>query len=447
MTVETKRPFGTGLVRLLAVLAFAFILFMPVSQGTLLVVAFGLMVIAAFLTFLNTKRVLTLPIAGVAAIALVLGTFGLLVGSANPGFANATVIFGWAPLLFFFCISALGQGSIKELLTTSAVMTIISGIYILVYVAGAQGVTPQLIPSTVLELTGAGYGEDGERSAVRFYGLSTLAAAGPMWLTSLFVGKDSMLPGTRLRIAAAASAVAGAAVGGRRAIVLTLLIIPIFAWIVKRSTREKRVAPRKIAPTYVIAGLVATTFGVILAPQIIAAPIVAITLQSTAEFFSGTSSTVAADASIRTYQAERLIDAWSESPIVGHGFGAIMNGYLRDGESPSRFELQYHSLLMQTGIIGALLILLIAAIVWTSMLRAASLRPDLLPSLTVTVCAGAAMLIANASNPYLQAPAHMWAIFLPLAVINMMLRDPAPNEDLAALPSTVITGSQRYLKA
>lgn len=417
--------FGEKLARVIAALCFAYLLFLPVSQGQLLLVMFGLMVLTAALTILNTMRALTLPIAGIAATTLLLGLYGLLIGADNPGFTNAAGIFVGAPLLFFFVISALGHGSVKALLTTAAIMTVVSGLYILIYVAGAKGYLPQVIPTAVLEITGAGIGEKGDATAIRFYGLSTLAASAPMWVTSLFVGKDDLLPGTRLRVAAAVAGVAGAVVGGRRAIVLTLLIIPVIAWLVKRATRPKRTGPRTIHPGYMIAGLIAVAAGAIYAPRILAAPIVANTLQATTAFFTGTSYSEATDQSIRTEQVDRLLSAWTEAPVTGHGLGAIIIGYQRSDAQPWQFEAQYPALLMQTGLIGAVLVLVMATLICVAVFKASRARPDLVPSLVVTLCGGIAMLIANATNPYLQAPAHMWAIFLPLAVLNVILREPA----------------------
>jgi hypothetical protein len=420
--------FGQTFARRIGALCFAYILLLPVSQGNLLLAVFGLMITTASLTILITRRALTLPILGIAGTTMVLGVFGLFMGADNPGLANAAGIFVGAPLIFFFSISALGGRSLKALLTTGSVMTVVSGVYILVYVAGAKGIIPQVIPSNIREITGAGIGQKGDATAIRFYGLSTLAASGPMWLTSLFVGKDSMLPGTRLRIAAAAAGVAGAVVGGRRAIVLTLLIIPVIAWIVKRSTRPKRTAPRRLRPAFVLLCLWAVVAGAIFSPQIASAPIVSNTVDSTVAFFTGTSDSEETDQSIRNEQVDQLVGAWSESPLLGNGLGATINGYQRSDTQPWQFEAQYPALLMQTGMFGALMVLVMAGFVWAAVRNAAAARPDLVPSMVVTLCGGVAMLIANATNPYLQAPAHMWAIFLPLAVINYMIREPEPLE-------------------
>lgn len=69
---------------------------------------------------------------------------------------------------------------------------------------------------------------------------------------------------------------------------------------------------------------------------------------------------------------------------------------------------------------------------------AGRLSPDMLPTFIVTFCGGIAALTANARYPYPQAPAHRWAIFLPLAV-NVMLCDPAPQH---TVPGTLTQPSK-----
>lgn len=434
--IETKPILGAGLVRLIGVLAFAYILFMPVSQGQVLTAVFGLMVVAAAVTFLVTGRALSPAVAAIAWAAVAFGLFGLIVGVDNPGFMNAAGIFLGTPLLFFFCIAALGQRSLRALLTTAAVMTVVSGVYILVYVGGQMGFLPRVIPQSVLTLTGAGFGEKGDATAIRFYGLSTLAASAPMWLASLFVRQDAMLPRFPLRLAAAVAGVSGALVGGRRAIIMGLLIIPIVAWLAKRATRVKtaKVGPWVINPIFVLAGLVLALPTILAIPRIASTPIIAESWRATVSFFTGDAPTFNSDEYVRTYQVERLMGAFGESPFWGHGLGATIIGYQRSDRQPWQFEMQYPAILMQTGLIGAALLVIIAVLVVHATNKAATLRPDLLPSMIVTLCGGVAMLIANATNPYLQAPAHHWAIFLPLAVINVMLRNP-PSEVSHKLPA------------
>jgi len=53
----------------------------------------------------------------------------------------------------------------------------------------------------------------------------------------------------------------------------------------------------------------------------------------------------------RTIQKPYLIDAFMESPIIGSGFGAHA-GYLRSERRPWTYELTYHQLLLNLGIVG-----------------------------------------------------------------------------------------------
>jgi hypothetical protein len=393
------------------------------------------MVGAALFTIAIERRILTLPVMGVAFFTLLLGMFGLIVGADNPGLINSVGVFIIAPVVYLISISALGQSSLKTLLTTCAVMTVVSGLYILVYVGGESKVIPQIIPESVLKLAGAGYGEQGGATEIRFFGLSTLAASAPMWLVSLVVKRDDLLPSLPLRAAAATAGVAGAMFGGRRAIILVLVLVPLVAWMVKRIATHP--GPSTLSPVQALTGIGAAIVAIFAAPAIIAQPIIVNTWGALLSFFSGTAMDVSTSQSIRNEQADQLMRAWSQSPIWGHGLGATIPGYFRSDQR-WQFELQYHLLLMTTGVIGVLLVVIIGVFVVAAIRKAASLRPDLNPTLTVTLCGGAAMLIANATNPYLQAPGHMWAIFLPLAVINVMLRDPAPEhivEKTLAQPS------------
>jgi O-antigen ligase len=254
-----------------------------------------------------------------------------------------------------------------------------------------------------------------------------------MWLASLFVRQDAMIPRFPLRVTAAVAGVSGAMLGGRRAIIMGLLIIPIVAWLVKRTTRVKS-GPRKVNPTFVVASLLLIIPVVLALPKIASMPIITDSLQATVSFFSNSTPDIRGDEYVRTYQVERLLGAFADSPIWGHGLGATIAGYQRSERQPWQFEMQYPALLMQTGLIGVAFLAVIAILVVRAVIMASALRPDLLPSLIVTLCGGAAMLIANATNPYLQAPAHYWAIFLPLAVINLMLRT-RPGEIRSSLPA------------
>lgn len=68
---------------------------------------------------------------------------------------------------------------------------------------------------------------------------------------------------------------------------------------------------------------------------------------------------------IKIEQTEKLLGKWMESPILGCGYGAYVEGYTRSEEAIFSYEMQFPALLMKIGVIGIglLLFLLIAMVV------------------------------------------------------------------------------------
>ena len=116
------------------------------------------------------------------------------------------------------------------------------------------------------------------------------------------------------------------------------------------------------------------------------------------------------------------------SPILGAGHGAPAFGSIRSEERPWLYELYYLALLYQTGLVG--FTAYAAGIFWIYWMGVRVIRAGgQLSALMVACLVGmSSFLIANATNPYLAGLDGMWAIFLPLALINFwLLRHPAPR--------------------
>lgn len=423
MTEATRGRLGFW--RWAAVIAFAYILARPVSHGEILYPTLAVLGAIAAGAILLGKARLARELNGAAFATFMFGLGWLLIGADNPGFANAAMIFIAGPLLYWMCAAAMDERMLRLVFHVAAWVTVALGLVIVLYVAGSTGLIPQLLPDRLLEETGAGLGElaSGDATQIRFYSLSTLVATGPMWAASLLVGRDSVLPAPWLRVLAAVAAVGGGLVGGRRALALVLVLAPLLAWLVKvivaRRGRALRVDARVL-----IGGVAALAVAVAAAPTLLSGAVLSNAWRSIVDFFAGGTAGVGGEQFIRSYQAERLLAEWSSSPVFGHGLGHVIQGYERSTDQPWQFELQYHALLMQTGLLDCLVILAGAVVTLNAVIKAVRARPDLAPTLVVACTAAVAMLIANATNPYLQAPGHMWAIFLPVAVANVMLAVP-----------------------
>jgi hypothetical protein len=123
----------------------------------------------------------------------------------------------------------------------------------------------------------------------------------------------------------------------------------------------------------------------------------------------------------RRVQYHALLAGWMEDPVLGAGHGAPAFGSIRSDESPWSYELSYLALLYQTGLVG--LAAYTAGIMWIYWIGLRVIRSGgYLSALMVACLVGmSSYLVASATNPYLQRYDGMWAIFLPLAVINFWL--------------------------
>jgi len=101
----------------------------------------------------------------------------------------------------------------------------------------------------------------------------------------------------------------------------------------------------------------------------------------------------------RTIQKPYLIDGFKESPLLGSGFGAYA-GYLRSYERPWTYELTYHTLLFNTGIVGTAFLGTLFSLYFALVIRLLRRIKDgsAIPfGLLVGFCS---LLIGAYSNPY-----------------------------------------------
>jgi hypothetical protein len=117
--------------------------------------------------------------------------------------------------------------------------------------------------------------------------------------------------------------------------------------------------------------------------------------------------------------------------IFGRGFGAyIVREIPRPRVRPWQTELQYHGLFYWTGIVGLLLLAATLLASLRAVREAFRLSPESRGVLFISTVGAFAILIANGTNPYLQAPGHMWPIFLPLMITSAVLAKSSSSRGL-----------------
>ena len=117
----------------------------------------------------------------------------------------------------------------------------------------------------------------------------------------------------------------------------------------------------------------------------------------------------------RAIQADALINGWIEKPLLGHGAGSYTPLCIRSEEMPWSYELTYHALLFQSGIVGfvitfGLYFFIIFQII-KAVIKDKSIRAEGVAYASGLIC----FLIANAVDPYLGKFGYMWVIYMPLA--------------------------------
>lgn len=113
---------------------------------------------------------------------------------------------------------------------------------------------------------------------------------------------------------------------------------------------------------------------------------------------------------VRGAESAQMLDWWKKSPIWGHGSGSVVPGYTRNSTQPWIYELTYHNLLFQFGVLGCAV--LAAWVLWMGrwLLRGVAASDALARAMA---CALAGAVLASVTDPYLLKIDGMWMVFLP----------------------------------
>lgn len=403
--------------------ALAYIMLRPVSHNMILVPAIGLMTLAsAWLAYIRGR--ISSGLLLTAGLMLAVGVYGTLVGIGNPGLIYGVFVWIIAPSIFTTFAAAGDERLIRRILQISLWTTIVISIFIMLYVAGEAGWLPRVFPkSLILQMGGGNFAySTGGSTAITLYPLTTLVAAVPIWITATLLPRHHLLPRRLLTLLAAAAGLIATLMSGRGALIVVTAVVPAVMWIMWRiATRaEPRSRLRKFAPI----GFVALA-GAAVALLASVSDVVAKTWARLSGTLTGNYASV--DDQIRGFEAHRLMEAWKQSPLIGQGWGAVIPGYSRNEARPWNFELQYHLILFQVGLVGAAILAAAAGVAVLTVIAARRLVPEMTVVLLVTSSGALSIIVSNAINPYLQAPGNMWSVYLVLMVANAALLSGATN--------------------
>lgn len=112
----------------------------------------------------------------------------------------------------------------------------------------------------------------------------------------------------------------------------------------------------------------------------------------------------------RLLQSEALIEGWMESPFVGNGSG--VNASVVRSETPGTYELSYLAMLFERGIIGTVIFFLMYLVLMVWSIRCLKKDAINLTDTFALIIALNLFMLANATNPYLNAFDYMWFLFI-----------------------------------
>ncbi len=364
-----------------------------------------------------------------AAVGLLFGLRGLFLNA--PGASSQIRVYVLWPLIYLVLLGGINLRILQGLEKTLVVATGFVGIYLVYFFLSELGVFPKFTHLDWFlsreELNNGQYSSISlEEGHVEMYAMAIGAL--PFLVPFLMAALVSRRPGTggtwvsrRWLFVALLLSLPMVILSGRRALQLVSMLAPVLTLILGlfQPRTERLFLLRSL-------GRVTTTLVVVL---VLLVPLLGsaheITFQGLAERFKtgfDFSASNRSDSAVgRVDQYLALTAGWKENPFIGKGLGAAAHTSVRANEVPWGYELSYVDLLFQTGLLGFLAYT--AGIIWIYWLGIKIIKRGgiggqfMLPALVGM----SALLIANATNPYLRSFDTLWPIFLPLAFINYWL--------------------------
>lgn len=344
------------------------------------------------------------------------GLWGIIWGLINdtPGALKVSTVYLIWPALYLLFIGLTHELRVIEAIESALLLGIgiATAMALIVMFAGILGYGAIVYP--LLEFQDAGFGHYGGFIEYRLYSLTTVMYGFTFVLSFIIVRRKELLGLKKIGVFLLLSSIVLAAFGsGRRAFWLVMLVAPvIILFFVQLSVwRFKSVELLSL----LLKSSITAMLLVLLVFMILGLDPIALTENFIAAFMGQEASSGA-----RFLQAAALWDKFTESPLLGHGFGSTVD-VVRSSETPWAYELSYLALLMNIGILG--FVVYAAALFWTLIKGVKLSRKD--PGFAkLFVPFGSALcvfLVMNATNPYLGKFDYLWVIFLPVVLINAYL--------------------------
>jgi hypothetical protein len=372
----------------------------PYKYGTYIAPLLALALVACVLLRVDLRPALPWVLA-----LLAVGLMGLLVGLArdNPGARPTITIFVVEPVVIGLLLGSIWQvpghrRAIVSALDTALVVAVVVGVTM--YEVKRLGGT---MPSFLVDPAYSAVDTTGTTLRTNFQGFNSLAFLAPYAMARGVAAKETTFVWRTVLVCAG---VLGVVLSGRRMFYLTVPVVTVLG-ILCLALVLRRLLRRPISGRQVLLFL-----GSLGAAAVVTTAVVAIVAVTPVQAVTRTAGqvTVSSHNDVRTSESKHFLDAIEESPIWGHGSGAVVPGHIRDLDRPWTYELTYHQILFDFGLLGS--IVLLGWTLWMAWRLWGRIRDG--DQLVVAIAAGwAGVLLASVYDPYLLKIDGMWMVFIP----------------------------------
>lgn len=348
---------------------------------------------------------------------------GLSAGA--PGAMKQAQVYGFWPVVY--TLLADGAANRRVLLTLSKVMawaTLAIGLYGTWFVLSTLGILPHHPLIDLLSFgSDVGIGLYAGYIEITFPGLNSLPFLVPFVMTGIVAFPSTGRSGRTSFLLHWAALIAGMTVvliSGRRALLIVVAAAPVLISLLRLRQRDSERSENRSRLIGLFAGSALVVGGALVYLSIYHELNVLSIAKMVVQGFQFADPTNV-DAAARREQYVALLAGWTQNPILGAGHGASVPGSIRAPDMPWAYELQYVALLYQIGIVG--LCIYGMGVLWIYWMSLRLIREGG-PVGQMALCSLVGLscyLVATATNPYMARFDGLWAVFVPIFLVNLRL--------------------------
>lgn len=344
------------------------------------------------------------------AVSLLSIIYSVAIG--NPGaLANVTVFLVWPTLYLYFMMRCHSLDVLIALLKTLVYCGLFLGVFNFIMLFN-EFIFHIGFLSSIGEVLNYNYNVGITEGFVEYNTPSQSLLPYVMYFsaTLLLLNPDILGVKKKYIIFSSIFAIIDILLSNRRAMWITIGLLPALLFVMFRTLPEGKKVTSKILIISIAALLVLTvTVYYMLDVEYLINEI------SSISDFSGDESNYE-----RTMQFRSLTRDFLDKPLFGCGIG-YASSYVRTPEHPWEYEMVYNYLLSCVGIVGFTIYLL--SVCWIYIKSYFKARVNILyKNILYPQLAGLfAFIVINATNPYLLKFDFLWILFLPIVSLNMIL--------------------------